>query len=208
MTRGWMAVAMLLGGAFRGGVGEDSQPASPEAPSDCDFRLECQVGSHAFSVRFDSLSGECTEDDMRAFVEGPGGKAELPLEKAWYRSIQNIANAKSVCHSVGAPASAVSAFAVEGQRVLVFFERDGRPGYNFVGAVLIDAATGKVLDVRQSLGLSKDSMVAVLPTPRGYKLRLVREHLKEVQCDCSAAFADDWMAVEVANGRIRTRWVK
>ncbi|WP_205525798.1 hypothetical protein [Pyxidicoccus trucidator] len=159
-------------------------------------------------MSFDSLSGECTEDDMRAFVEGPGGKTELPLERGWYSPIPNIANGKSTCQVAGATASGVSAFAVEGGRVLVFFGRDGRPGYDSVGVALIDAATGKLLDVRQSLGQSKDSTVAILATPRGYKLRLVREHLKEVQCDCSAAFADDWMAVEVVNGRLRARWMR
>lgn len=212
MTRGWSwrVVAMLLGGTLAGGTlaAEASEPVAPEAPPDCDFLLECQLGGHAFSVSFDSPSGECTEDDMRAFVEAPGGKTELPLEKAWYSAIPNIANGKSVCHIAGSPASAVSAFAVEGQRALVFFSRDGRPGYDFVGVALVDAATGKVLDVRQGLGQSKDAMVAVLATPRGYKLRLVRESLKEVQCDCSAAFVDDWMAVEVVQGRIRARWMR
>ncbi|MFP2925033.1 hypothetical protein ACLESO_07400 [Pyxidicoccus sp. 3LG] len=210
MMRGWKQFAMPLGGALAvwAFTVNASEPVTPAAPADCDFRLECRLGSHAFSVTFDSESGECTEDDMRAFVDGQGGKAELPLEKAWYSSIPNLANGKSLCHAAGAPASSASSFAVDGGRVLVFFERNGRPGYDFVGVALIEAATGKVLDVRQSLGQSKDSMVAILPTQRGFKLRLIREHLKEVQCDCSAAFADDWMAVEVVNGRIRTRWMK
>ncbi|MCP3138279.1 hypothetical protein [Pyxidicoccus xibeiensis] len=210
MTRGWMVVAVLLGGALGGGALalEPSSPATPPEPSNCDFRLECQLGSHTFSVSFDSPSGECTEDDMRAFVEGQGRKAELPLEQGWYRPIPNLANGRSLCHVAGAASSPVSAFAVDGQRVLVFFERDGRPGYDFVGVALIEAATGKLLDVRQSLGQSKDGTVAILTTPRGYKLRLVREHLKEVPCDCPAAYTDDWMAVEVVNGRIRTRWMK
>lgn len=208
MTRGWWTVAMLVGGALTGGAfaADASEPANP----DCDFRLECQAGAKAFSVGFDSASGECTEDDMRVFVETSGGKADVALEKAWYRPISNLADGESVCRLAGTSGlnSGVSAFAVDGQRVLVFFTQDGRPGYDSVGVLLVDAAKGKVLDVKQRLGQSKDSMVAVLKTPRGYKLRLIREHLTVVHCDCSAAFADDWMSVDVVNGRIRARWLR
>ncbi|MCY1017361.1 hypothetical protein [Pyxidicoccus sp. MSG2] len=212
MTRGWRVVAMLWSGALAAGAftAHASEPAAPAPADNCDFKLECQLGAHAFSVGFDSESGECVEDDMRAFVETSGGKVELPLEKAWYRSISNLADGESICHLTGArgPDSAVSAFAVDEHRALVFFTQDGRPGYDSVGVVLIDTATGKVLDVKQRLGQSKDSMVAILKTPRGYKLQLVRESLSVVRCDCSAAFADDWMSIEVVNGRIRARWMR
>lgn len=210
MLQGWMAVVTLL----VAGASEPAAPASPEPAPDCDFRLECKLGTHAFSVSFDSASGECPEDDMRAFVETQGGKSktELPLEAAWYGSISNIAKgAESICQlarSHVSISSGVAAFAVDDRRALVFFTRDARPGYEHVGVVLLDAVTGKVLDVKQSLGQSKESMVAVLKTPRGYKLQLIREYLNVVQCDCSAAFADDWMGVEVVNGRIRARWLK
>ncbi|NMO16021.1 hypothetical protein HPC49_01690 [Pyxidicoccus fallax] len=205
--RKWGAV--MLGVALAGGgfAAEASEPAPP----DCDFRLECQLGTHAFSVSFDSASGECPEDDMRVFVETPtGAKSELPMEPDWYGSISNLANGESICRVAGTttPNSGVSAFAVDARRALVFFMKDDRPGYEHVGVALIDAATGKVLDVKQSLGQTKDNPVAVLKTPRGYKLRVVREYLREVRCDCSAAFADDWMAVEVVDGKIRARWMK
>lgn len=208
MTRGWRWVSMWWSGALV--TGAFAAHASEPAASDCDFRLECRLGAHAFSVGFDSESGECVEDDMRAFVETSGGKTDVPLEKAWYRSISNLADGASICRVAGAagPGSEVSAFAVDDHRALVFFTQDGRPGYDSVGVVLIDAATGKVLDVKQRLGQSKDSTVAILKTPRGYKLQLVRESLKVVRCDCSAAFADDWMSVEVVNGRIRARWMR
>ena len=211
MRHGWMALVMVLvaGGPLRAGA---SEPAAPTP--DCDFRLECKLGTHAFSVSFDSASGECPEDDMRAFVEAQGGKTRtaIPLEEAWYGPISNIARGvESICQLAGAratPNSGVAAFAVDARHALVFFTRDARPGYEHVGVVLLDAVTGKVLDVKQSLGQSKDSMVAVLKAHRGYKLQLIREYLKEVPCDCGAAFADDWMGVEVVNGRIRARWLK
>ncbi|WP_163997787.1 hypothetical protein [Pyxidicoccus caerfyrddinensis] len=208
MTRGWRWVSMWWSGALV--TGAFAAHASEPAASDCDFRLECRLGARAFSVGFDSASGECVEDDMRAFVETSGGKTDVPLEKAWYRSISNLADGASICRVAGAgvPVSEVSAFAVDDHRALVFFTQDGRPGYDSVGVVLIDAATGKVLDVKQRLGQSKDSTVAILKTPRGYKLQLVRESLSVVRCDCSAAFADDWMSVEVVNGRIRARWMR
>ncbi|NTX16313.1 hypothetical protein HUA74_19995 [Myxococcus sp. CA051A] len=202
MTRGGWVALMLCCGAV------SVEAAEPEV-ADCDFRWECQVGAHVFSVAFDSASGECTEDDMTAVVETSGGKTGLPLEKAWYGSIANVADGKSVCRLAGAKGSVgggVSAFAVDDRRALVFFTRDDRPGYEWVGVALIDAATGKVLDVKQRLGQSKERVVAILKTPRGFKLQLIREHLKGVQCDCSAAFADDWMAVDVVNGRIHARW--
>ncbi|MFY2560885.1 hypothetical protein ACN469_24990 [Corallococcus terminator] len=204
MTRGGWVALMLCCGAVT------VEAAEPQV-ADCDFRWECQVGAHVFSVAFDSASGECVEDDMRAFVETSGGKTELPLEKAWYGSIANVADGKSVCRLAGAKGSVgggVSAFAVDDHRALVFFTRDDRPGYEWVGVALINAATGKVLDVKQRLGQSKERVVAILKTPRGFKLQLIREHLKNVPCDCSAAFADDWMAVDVVNGRIHARWMR
>ncbi|WNG37743.1 hypothetical protein F0U61_31695 [Archangium violaceum] len=204
MRRAGWVVAMLWSGALM------AQAAELEA-TDCDFRLECQLGAHAFSVSFDSASGECTEDDMSAFVETSAGKSVIPMEKGWYSAISNIANGESLCRRADSKEpinSGVSAFAVDGHRVLVFFTRNDRPGYDWVGVALIDAATGRVLDVKPKLGQSKDSMVAVLKTPRGFKLQLVREFLTVVRCDCSAAFADDWMAVEVVNGKIRARWMK
>ncbi|MBZ4422983.1 hypothetical protein [Myxococcus sp. RHSTA-1-4] len=209
MMSGRKLMAVMLCGVLTGGA--LAADAAEPAPPDCDFRLECQLGAHAFSVRFDSASGECTEDDMRAFVETPaGGRSELPLEPDWYGSISNLADGESICRRSGAvvPNSEVSAFAVDARRALVFFTKDDRPGYEHVGVALIDAATGKVLDVKQSLGASKDDSVAILKTPRGFKLRLIREYLKVVRCDCSAAFADDWLSVEVVNGRIRARWMK
>lgn len=202
MTRGgWMSL-MLCCGAL-------TVEAAEPAVADCDFRLECQVGAHVFSLVFDSASGECIEDDMKAFVETSKGKAELPLEKAWYGPIFNAADGKSVCQLAGAKDSgSVSVFAVDAHRALAFFTRDDRPGYEWVGVALIDAATGKVLDVKSRLGQSKERVIAILKTPRGFKLQLIREHLKEVRCDCSAAFADAWMGVEVANGRIQARWMQ
>ncbi|MCP3161464.1 hypothetical protein [Myxococcus qinghaiensis] len=203
MARGGWVALMLCCGAL------PSEAAEPEV-ADCDSRWECQVGAHVFSLGFDSASGECTEDDMTGFLETSRGRSELPLEKAWYGAISNVADGKSVCRLAGAKAAGgggVSVFAVDDHRALAFFTRDGRPGYEWVGAALIDAATGKVLDVKQQLGQSKERVIAILKTPRGFKLRLVREHLKSVQCDCSAAFADDWMVVEVANGRIHARWM-
>lgn len=203
MRRAGWVVAMLCSGVL------SARAAEPEA-TDCDARLECRLGSHAFSVVFDSESGECPEDDMRVFVTSAAGRSDFPMEKDWYSAFSNLADGESICQSVGAkgPNSGVAAFAVDDHRALLFFTEDDRPGYEWVGVALIDAATGKVLEVKPRLGQSKDSLVAVLKTPRGFKLQLIREYLKVVKCDCSAAFADDWMAVEVVNGKLRTRWMK
>jgi hypothetical protein len=202
MTRQvWLAV--LLCGALPAEASEAQDPG-------CDFRLSCRLGKHEFSMFFDSASGECPEDDMRVFVETPKGKTELALAPAWYRHISNVTRAESICQLGDSPdrlSSGVTAFAVDAQRALVFFTRDGRPFYHHVGVALLDVATGKVLDVQQSLGQSKEDLVAVFKTPRGYKLRLIREHL-QVQCDCTAAVADDWMGVEVVNGKLRARWLR
>lgn len=209
-----IAAVMLLGAMTVGlpSLARAPQDAasSPAAPTPgCDFRLECQFATHRFAVDFDSVSDDCTEDDMQVSVDVAGRRSALSLKKAWYRSIPNIANGESICRlSEASPAgpSQVSAFAVGPQQALVFFTTSGRPGYDFVGVMLLDV-TGKLLDARQNLGASKDTTVAVLKTRTGFKLRLVKEHLSEVQCDCSAAFADAWMSVEVVSGRIKVRWM-
>ncbi len=208
--RGWVAVLLwgaLLAGAF---PAEASEPALVASDPGCDFRLSCRLGSHAFSLFFDSASGECPEDDMDVFVETPKGKTRIPMAPTWYREVSNLTRAESICQPGDSPdrlSSGVAAFAVDDKRALVFFIRDGRPFYDSVGAVLVEVTTGKVLDVQQSLGQSKDGTVAVFKTPRGYKLRLIREHL-QVQCDCTAAVADDWMGVEVVDGKIRAKWLR
>ncbi|QSQ20692.1 hypothetical protein JY651_36475 [Pyxidicoccus parkwayensis] len=203
MRRAGWVVAMLWSGVLT------AQAAEPEA-TDCDFRLECQVGAHEFSVAFDSESGECPEDDMSVFVETAAGKNQAPLAKRWYGVPSNFADGTAICWRAGTQRqnSGVTAFAVDDHRALLFFTEDDRPGYEWAGVVLIDAATGKVLDVKPRLGQSKESLVVVLKTPRGFKLQLIREYLTGVKCDCSAAFADDWMGVEVVNGKIRARWMR
>ncbi|RKH40910.1 hypothetical protein D7V93_39165 [Corallococcus llansteffanensis] len=201
-------MAALLLGVMTGAL--PAQAGAPREAPGCDFRWECQLGTHAFSVSFDSESDDCTEDDMRVSVDVAGRRSGLSLKKAWYSSISNIANGESICSLPGeAPARAgpVSAFAVGPQQALVFFTTSGRPGYDSVGVMLLDVATGKLLDARQGLGESKEPTVAVLKTRTGFKLRLVKEHLPEVRCDCSAAFADAWMSVEVVNSHIKIRWM-
>jgi hypothetical protein len=210
-----MVAALLLGvmtGArpSQAGAPREAPAAIPAPAPGCDFRWECQLGTHSFSVSFDSESDDCPEDDMRVSVDVAGRQSALSLKKAWYSSISNIANGESICRLPGdSPAGAgpVSAFAVGPQQALVFFTSSGRPGYDSVGVMLLDVATGKLLDARQSLGKSKEPTVAVLKTRTGFKLRLVKEHLSEVRCDCSAAFADAWMSVEVVNSRIKVRWM-
>jgi hypothetical protein len=213
MTRGWRVVAMLWSGALAAGAftAHASEPAAPAPADNCDFKLECQLGAHEFSVGFDSKSGECPDDDMSVFVETSRGKTAIPLKEDWYSAFSNLATpGEAICWRAGTGRanSGVGAFAVDDHRALLFFTEDDRPSYDWVGVVLIDAATGKVLDVKQRLGQSKESMVVVLKTPRGFKLQLIREYLTGVRCDCSAAFADDWMSVEVVNGRIRARWMR
>ena len=175
----------------------------------CRFRLSCENGKRKFNLLFVVQSNECEQDDHGVFLEKPSeSPVALQVRNEPYMEPVSLGNGRSICHPEGSVSASYPAFAVDDERVLVFLRFDARPHYDRVGAILLDVEKGRVLSGEPNLGATKSgSSAAFLKTQTGYKLRLVKEHLKEVNCDCEAAFVDEWMEVYVERDRLSWRWL-
>jgi hypothetical protein len=127
----------------------------------------------------------------------------LGVDRHWYKPLAQLGDGVSVC-SIGA--DAYPAYAVDASRALVFTHWSGRPGYDRVGAFVVDLATGRLVAAAGDLGESKNRYLAFLRTKAGYRVRLVRDWLEGVVCDCDARAVDDWREVVVAGDVLRTAW--
>ena len=127
------------------------------------------------------------------------------LPPAWYMAISHPMKTKTDCRDAedGKP---VAGFFLKEDRLLVFLTYSGRPGYDKVIAVLLDVGKGKLV-TKLELGMSKEEIIPVFKTNRGYKLRIVKEYISEVQCDCSAAFIDDWLEVRLERDSLKSNWI-
>lgn len=176
----------------------------------CEFVLRCEHFGQSFGVRFKSTSGDCTENDMEvSFLRGDSQKA-LDLAKDWYLFTENISTTqKSVCRDEKGK-SEFSAYAFDRKHIFLFVKSSGRPGYDPINVVVLDTEKGELSDVKR-IGSSKNQYLALLKTKRGFKTRIIRDSLslvKNVNCDCDAAFVEDWMEVSFSKGKVRTSWIR
>ena len=179
-----------------------------QAEDACRFRLECENGQRKFDVLFVVQSNECEEGAAGISLEKPGNSpVTLQVRNEPYMETGNLGNGRPICHSHDHVSATYPAFAVDDERVLLFLRFDARPHYDRIGAVLVDVEKGRVLSYEPDLGATKSAAAALLKTKTGYKLRLVKEYLKEVNCDCEAAFVDEWMEVYVEGNHLRWRWL-
>ncbi|MBY0415887.1 MAG: hypothetical protein K2Q18_17070 [Bdellovibrionales bacterium] len=173
----------------------------------CETSLNCKLGEKDFFIHFESPTHSCEEDDMDLVFEVNSVKSKLGVKKGWLDSLSDVGNGKSICKVVGQKSYENSpVFSVGKDQILIFYWENGRPGFNWVSLALVDIKQGKLLDFKQRLGELKEDTSAILTTSKGFKIRLVKEYLKEVKCDCSAAAIDEWLEISVKNGKIKTRW--
>lgn len=177
--------------------------ASSLNASTCSFQIVCQAMNEKVVLEFSSPSKDCTEDDMQLTLSAGEDRKKIVLQPAWYAPIGHVLKGPTDCLDGEEP---VSGFKADKDLLLVFLTSSGRPGYDDVHAVLFNLKQRKMLSAVK-LGKSKESMIPVFKSPHGYKLRIVREHLAEVQCDCSAAFADDWLEVRIDRDKLVVDWL-
>jgi hypothetical protein len=188
--------------------------APARAADDCRFQLDCKLGDLKATLTFASPSKDCTGDDMTVTWSRPDASGStsaatatkpvrLALDRRWYAAIEHLGDGTPVC-AVGA--TPYPAYAAGGKRALVFTHWNGRPSYDHAAAFLIDLATGRLIAAESDLGESKNHYLAFLATAHGYRVRVVREWLKQVACDCDASAVDDWREVSVSGDRLRTAW--
>lgn len=199
-TRGNATYDLKLAITARLPTARASTPEPTASPSSCDFALSCSHQGRAFTLSMKSASGDCPEDDMGVSVDG------VPLEglaRAWYLPIGNVGPIAPVCNlpdRQGYPA-----FALDDVHVLFVFEKSGRPGYDTLAAAVLDVKQRRLVATLE-LGESKNKAVAVLPAAKGFRVRVVKEHLAQVRCDCDAAFVDAWKELSFAGGKLQAVW--
>ena len=163
----------------------------------------CHFAEHAVSANFDSRSGDPLEDDMTVTLTRDDGVAlVLPLGRSLYEPRGLLLNVKNRCERM-------AAVDVGADRVLVLLSANGRPTWDVLDAVLIDAAAMRTLDVKQDIGAIKTvDRVIVLKRLGESRLavRLIREQLPQAGCDCESAAIEEWRLLEIVDDRIRDRW--
>ena len=170
----------------------------------CTFQMKCEQGKQTSAIEFKSPAGDCLEDDMQASVTVVGKSEPLAFPPKWYSPVVHMLKTKSDCRDGD---EAVAGFFLDDNHLLFFVTASGRPGYDNIVAALVNVKEKKLLH-QLDLGKSKETLIPVLKTKNGYKLRVVREFLSDVMCDCSAGFTDDWMEVRLVNGKLQTAWMK
>jgi len=173
-------------------------------PEACDFSIQCKAPNSNFSVSFKSRSKDCTEDDQEAFLETGGKSAKLNLPAAWYLDTTNVGNLAATCK---AGDDEYPLFPAGGSQYLLVLRSSDRPNLDKVSVALLDVAQSKVLDV-QTLGASEKLSTGVLSDGKIFKIQLVKDNLKEMRCDCDAAFVEGWMEFQALNGKIEKHWAR
>jgi hypothetical protein len=178
--------------------------ASSLTAGKCAFQMKCNQGKSPIVVEFKSVASDCTEDDMQIAVTAYGKSGAIALKPAWYSPIVHMLKTKTDCTD---GEEAVAGFFLNETQLLIFITESGRPNYDNVVAALVDVKERTLVD-HVDLGKSKETLIPILKTANGFKLRIVRDMIPDVQCDCSAAFTDDWMEVVVKKGKLTTTWMK
>jgi len=168
----------------------------------CDFSVQCQFQKQAFSISFKSPSKDCSSDDQEIFLQANGKTSKLKLPPQWYYDISNVGNQSTSCKS---GYEEYPLFPLEGSQALLVLRWSDRPGYDKVGVAVLDLAKSAVSDF-QILGSSEKTSTGVLVEGKKFKIQLVQEDLKQMRCDCDAAFVEGWMEFWVANGKIEKSW--
>ncbi|MCX6117882.1 MAG: hypothetical protein NT027_10085 [Proteobacteria bacterium] len=176
----------------------------------CQFTLNCKSDKETFNLSFESPTKDCSEDNMEVFFTKDTVSKKLDLSKNWYLYTKHVSKGlNSVCND-SSRIEGFTAFRSAENRVLFFIKHSGRPSYDKVNAFLLDSKSGTVIDSME-LGTTKNNYVAVFSHKNGFKARLIRDSLSldnQVNCDCDAAFIDDWMQITVVKDKIKKSWIK
>ena len=180
-------------------------PVAAATQENCGFTIMCPADGLNFSLTAKSKSNDCTEDDMEFFFKSGAGKREekFKLPSDWYFDVRNVGTERSTCTGTN---EEYPVFKLDSSHALLFLRSTGRPGYDFVQAVVMNYKTGQISD-QKKLGQSMRVFTGLVKTKSGYKLPLVRDFIKGMTCDCDAGFVEGWMDVSVVSGKIKTIWL-
>lgn len=166
----------------------------------CNFEVTCE---NNFKLEFKSKSGDCSEDDTSIVFSNLTSSVNLSIKTAWFSEMANVGNNPSQCKSTNFTSYPI--FLIK-DRALLFLRQNGRPGWDIIVAVLLDSKNGKIVD-QLEVGRYMRSTFGIIKTHKGFKMQMVNASLKEMNCDCDAAFVEKWMEVRIEKNKLFKAWL-
>lgn len=194
-------------------VAADSSASSPDWAAQCELPARAGRKAQRFEVKFQSPSGDATEDDMQVVLVVGDRSVPLHIRPHLFWPKGLLSNVQGLCAvplgaQWGNAMAKLSALDVGEGRILLLLEEDGRPSLNRLRLVLVDLKRMQVLD-NQLMGEVKSvdpqGSWVVLKHGKGHKIRLVRRSLG--LSDTLDDFIEGWRWVGVEPQGIRSRWL-
>lgn len=106
----------------------------------------CSIAGGPSEIRFESVSGDATNDDMQVTASWPDGRSvNLRLKPGLFPQSEGFAGAERGCKGIGVTIP-------NRQQVVLWLERDDRPLSGRLTLVLLDTNRRRVLDVVNDAG--------------------------------------------------------
>jgi len=166
----------------------------PEVPV---WTADCAFGGERVRFSFRSKTGDVENDDMRVLVTWhPGRTDTVTVEPAWFKPLRAATQVHSACRNIGG-------FHLTGSQYLIALRFDGRPGWDHISLVLLDARRHAILEVLTDLG----ELCAEPPVIRSRRGQLeFRLSTGQEMKDGGEACVPAWRGVSVTGGRLHTNW--
>lgn len=172
----------------------------------CDFAITCKVSGKDLVFHYSTNGNVCNQSNPgQLSLVTKSKRFSLGLRGFSLKKVEDVGNSKQVCDIGGRK---YPAKILKNNQIILFLRSEALPGYDKLGAVLIDTKENKVVTFTSNLGQIKNSSFALLNTKKGIKTRLVKEVVRGVRCDCDAAYIDDWKEIEVKNNLFKVKWLE
>lgn len=176
------------------------------SPSDppANWSASCHSDDGDFQLYFRSASGNAFEDDEAISLQLNGKMVNFPLKPALYELRTTLGNVKNLCDNV-------AALDVGQGKILFLLSKNGRPSWPYLDAALVDIKKMIILDVKPYIGeiKTRDDVFPMRRVKQGsFDVRVIREYIKDSECDCEAAAIEDWLRISIDKTKIKSKWVR
>ena len=162
------------------------------------WTAHCASLKARFSIRFDSPSGDITNDDMVATLKRAGEASRIkPLKPQLYYSGRISNDTPSLCDTV-------TGMTLASGNILLLFRRDERPGADHLAAILLDSHGQHVLDAGDDLG-EMNTAPGVRQQDGKVEIQLIRKWAPLVK-DQEDQPVDGWMRLSDEGNKIVKAW--
>lgn len=174
--------------------------------SKCSFRIQCKANGKEIAFDYITKGNVCNQSNPGALLLTTKNKRyDLGIKGYTLKKTEDFGNSKKICDVGGRK---YPAKILPKNKLVLFLRSENLPGYDKLGAVLIDIKENKILTFTSNLGQIKNTNFAMLNTDDGLKTRLVKQTVKGVRCDCDAAYVDDWKEISVKNNLFKVKWME